>query len=197
MELTRRQFIGKTTTAVLVAGTMAHGRVFGANNRIRMCTIGFNGQGGSHIKDILGMQDEAEYVALCDVDSNVLDERAKQVEKAQGKAPKKYKDIRKALEDKEIDAITIATPNHWHALAAIWGCEAGKDVYVEKPMSHSIYEGRQVVAAAEKHKRIVQHGTQSRSDATLIRDMKLMHDGLIGKIVESRGYVYKNGNRGP
>src|SRR5216684_4260015 len=97
MELTRRQFLGKTATAVLVAGTMASGKVFGANNRIRMCTIGFHGQGGSHIRDILGMKDEAEYVALCDVDSDVLQKGAQTVQKAQGKAPKLYKDIRDAL----------------------------------------------------------------------------------------------------
>jgi predicted dehydrogenase len=197
MQLSRRQFISKTATAVIVAGTMASGKVFGANNRIRVCTVGFNGQGSSHIKDILGMKDEAEYVALCDVDSNVLARGVKAVQAAQGKAPKTYKDIRQALEDKEIDAVTIATPNHWHSLAAVWACQAGKDVYVEKPLSHSIYEGRQLVALAEKNGRIVQHGTQSRSNPTLIRDMKLMHEGFIGKIVESRGYVYKNGNRGP
>src|SRR6188768_488232 len=104
MQLSRRQFIHKTTSAVIVAGAMAHGKVFGANNRIRMCTIGFNGQGGSHIRDILGMADEAEYVALCDVDSNVLEREMKNVEKKQGKAPKKYKDIREALQDKDIDA---------------------------------------------------------------------------------------------
>jgi len=194
--LTRRQFLGKTATAVIVAGAMAQGKVFGANNRIGICTIGFHGQGGSHIKDILGMKDDAEYVALCDVDSTVLDKGIKTVEKAQGKAPKGYKDIREALQDKSIDAVTIATPNHWHTLAAIWACQAGKDVYVEKPMAHSAYEGRQLVAAAEQYKRIVQHGTQNRSNATLIRDMKLIHDGFIGTIVESRGYVYKNGNRG-
>src|SRR6185503_1939740 len=100
MHLTRRQFIGKSTTAVIVAGAMARGKVFGANNRIRMCTIGFHGQGGSHIKDILSMKDDAEYVALCDVDSEVLERGAKTVETAQGKAPKKYKDLRQALEDK-------------------------------------------------------------------------------------------------
>jgi len=177
-QFTRRQFLGKTATAVIVAGTMAQGKVFGANDRIGICTIGFHGQGGSHIKDILGMPDDAEYVALCDVDSTVLDRGIKTVQKAQGKAPKGYKDIREALQDKSIDAVTIATPNHWHSLAAIWACQAGKDVYVEKPMAHSVYEGRQVVAAAEKYKRIVQHGTQNRSNATLIRDMKLMHDGL-------------------
>lgn len=196
MEFTRRQFIGKTAAAVIVAGTMAHGKVFGANNRVRMCTVGFNGQGRSHIKDVLDLKEEAEYVALCDVDSEVLARGAKTVTEAQGKAPKLYKDIREALADKEIDAITIATPNHWHALASIWACQAGKDVYVEKPLSHNIYEGRQLVAAAEKYKCIVQHGTQNRSNSTLRRDMKLIHDGFIGKIVESRGWVYKNGNRG-
>ena len=196
MKLTRRQFLGKTTAAVIVAGSMAHGRVFGANNRIRMCTVGFHGQGHSHIGDILKMKDDAEYVALCDVDSEVLAKGGKEIETAQGKAPRLYRDLREALQDKEIDAITIATPNHWHSLAAVWGCQAGKDVYVEKPMSHSIFEGQQVVAAAKKYGRIVQHGTQNRSSATFRRDMKLMHDGFIGKIVESRGYVYKNGNRG-
>ena len=94
MKLTRRQFLRKTTTAVLVGGTMAAGKVFGANNRIRICTIGFHGQGGSHIKDILALKDEAEYVALCDVDSEVLERGAKMVESSHGKAPKKYKDLR-------------------------------------------------------------------------------------------------------
>jgi predicted dehydrogenase len=196
-QFTRRQFLSKTTTAVIVAGAMAQGKVFGANNRIRMCTIGFHGQGGAHISDILRMKDEAEYVALCDVDANVREAGSKKVQAAQGKAPKLYKDIREALDDKGIDAVTIATPNHWHSLAAVWACQAGKDVYVEKPLSHSIYEGRQVVAASQKYRKIVQHGTQNRSDSKLIRDMKLIHDGFIGKIVESRGYVYKNGNRGP
>src|SRR5438309_9057398 len=104
MELTRRKFLSKTTTAIIVAGAMAQGRVFGANNRIRICTIGFNGQGHSHINDILGMKDEAEYVALCDVDSQVREKGAATVKKAQGTTPKLYKDIREALEDKDIDA---------------------------------------------------------------------------------------------
>lgn len=196
MAVSRRAFLATTAAAVLATRTRARASVSDANSRIRVCTIGFNGQGGSHIRDILKLKDEAEYVALCDVDADVLERGAKFVEEAQGKRPKTYRDIREALQDKDIDAVTIATPNHWHSLAAIWACQAGKDVYVEKPMSHSIYEGRQVVAAAKKNGRIVQHGTQSRADATLIRDMKLMHSGFIGDIVESRGYVYKNGNRG-
>lgn len=194
MKITRRTFLG-TSAAVLVAGSMAQGKVFGANERIRVCTIGFNGQGASHIKDILGMPDDAEIVALCDVDSKVLERGAKMVEAKQGKAPKTYKDMRDVMADKDIDAVTIATPNHWHSLATTWACKAGKDVYVEKPLSHNIWEGRQLTAAAEKYQRIVQHGTQSRSNSTLIRDMKLMHEGFIGDIMHSRGYVYKNGNR--
>lgn len=196
MKFTRRQFIGSSASAVIVAGMKAQGKVIGANNRIRMCTIGFNGQGGSHIKEVLALKDQAEYVALCDVDANVLAKGAQTVAKAQGKAPKVYKDMREALQQSDIDAVSIATPNHWHTLAATWALQAGKDVYVEKPMAHNIFEGRQMVAAAKKYGRIVQHGTQSRCDATLIRDMKLIHSGFIGKIIESRGYVYKNGNRG-
>ncbi|HEY6382208.1 MAG TPA: hypothetical protein VIY07_10445, partial [Pseudolabrys sp.] len=106
MKLTRRHFIGSSATAVVVAGRKAQGKVFGSNNRIRVCTIGFNGQGSSHIKEILGLKDEAEYAALCDVDANVLAQGARIVEAAQGKAPKLYKDIREALEQKDIDVVT-------------------------------------------------------------------------------------------
>ncbi len=194
--VSRRVFLGTSAAAVIVAGLKAQGTVIGANNRVRVCTVGFNGQGGSHINDILKMKQDAEYVALCDVDANVRAKGAKLVETAQGKAPKLYADMREAFAQSDIDAVTIATPNHWHSLAALWAMQAGKDVYVEKPMSHNLHEGRQIIAAAKKFKRIVQHGTQSRSNATLIRDMKLIHSGFIGKIIESRGYVYKNGNRG-
>ncbi len=194
MEMTRRNFLGSSAAAVMVAGTMTRGTVFGANDRIGVCCMGIRGQGTSHINDCMG-QDGVEVVALCDVDEGVLNSKAKLVEKKQGKQPKLFKDIREALKDPEIHAITIATPNHWHSLATIWACEAGKDVYVEKPLSHNVWEGQQLVAAAKKYGRVVQHGTQSRSDGTLMRDMKLIHDGFIGKIVHSRGYVYKNGNR--
>ena len=195
MELNRRSFLAASAVTVIAARSKASAAVRDSNSRIGICTIGFNGQGGSHLKDILQMKEEAEYVALCDVDSEVLERGAKFVESVQGKRPRLYRDMREALADKEVEAVTIATPNHWHSLATIWACEAGKDVYVEKPLSHNIFESRQVVAAAVKYKRIVQHGTQNRANATLIRDMKLIHDGFIGTIVESRGYVYKNGNR--
>jgi predicted dehydrogenase len=195
MKFTRRQFIGAGAAAVIVAGMKAQGRVFGANNRIRVCTMGLNGRGKAHLNEILDLKGDAEFTALCDVDANVLASAGKYVTEKQGKAPKLYKDIREALADKEVDALTIAAPNHWHALATIWGLQAGKDVYVEKPMTHEIDEGRVVMAAAQKHGRIVQHGTQSRSNPTLRRDIALIQSGFIGKIVESRGWVYKTDNR--
>ncbi|MBI1318998.1 MAG: twin-arginine translocation signal domain-containing protein [Candidatus Hydrogenedens sp.] len=197
MAITRRKFLGATAAAVVVAGTKASGKVWGANERIGVCTIGFNGQGKTHIGDILERADQynVQYTALCDADDRVLKSGARLLEKKYGAAPKTYNDMREVMEDKDVDAITIATPNHWHSLAAVWGCQAGKDVYVEKPISHNIWEGRQVAAAAKKYDRIVQHGTQSRSNSTLLRDIKLIHDGFIGPISHSRGYVYKNGNR--
>lgn len=193
MTISRRAFLGASTAAV-VAGTMTRGQVFGANDRIGVCVAGINGQGGSHVRDITN-EDGAEVVALCDPDMRVLERVAGLVERQTDKRPKTYVDIREALVDDDIDAISIGAPNHWHSLMSIWACQAGKDVFVEKPLSHNVWEGRQLVAAAERYGRIVQHGTQSRCDARLIRDIQLMHDGFIGKIVHSRGYVYKNGNR--
>ena len=210
MKVSRRDFLGKTAAALaggtlgmqvaaasgpmIVTSVMNRG-VFGANDRIRACCVGIHGQGNAHIKDLIEEGARAEVAALCDVDSDVLEGRIKEVEKATQKAPKGFKDVREAVAQKDIDVITIATPNHWHSLAAIWACQNGKDVYVEKPLSHNIWEGRQLVAAAEKFGRVVQHGTQSRSNSTLLRDIKLIHEGFIGPISHSRGYVYKNGNR--
>lgn len=194
MSMSRRKFLGTSAAAVLTAGSSTRSPVFGANDRIGACVIGFNGQGGSHIREIL---EEAgvEIVALCDVDSQVLQKGVELVEKSQGKAPKAYRDVREVMADKTIDAVTTATPNHWHALITVWSCQAGKDIYVEKPMSHSPWESRQCVAAAKKYGRVVQHGTQSRLDPMLMRDMKLIQEGFIGKVLHSRGVVYKNGNR--
>jgi predicted dehydrogenase len=196
MKISRRKFLGTSASAVIVAGMMAKGKVFGANERIRVCCVGINGRGRSHIKAFGSeFKDESEVVALCDPDQHVLDQRVADVKGATGMEPKAYRDMREAFANKDIDAVSIATPNHWHALASVWACQAGKDVYVEKPMAQSFWEGQQVVAAAKKYNRIVQHGTQQRSNDKMLRDMKLLHEGFIGDIVHSRGYVYKNGNR--
>ena len=109
MGVTRRKFLGASAAAVVAAGAMSKGKVFGANNRIGVCVVGFNGQGGSHIKDILGMKDEAEIVALCDVDAKVLERGVRAVEKEQGKAPKAYRDVRDALADENVHACLLYT----------------------------------------------------------------------------------------
>jgi predicted dehydrogenase len=165
-------------------------RVFGANERVQVAIIGLNGRGNDHIKG-LSQVPNAQIAALCDVDPRVLDKRLMQMQKQGLPKPKTYSDIRKLLEDKSIDAITIATPNHWHSLMAIWGCQAGKDVYVEKPCSHSWWEGKQLVEAAGKYNRVVQHGTQSRSGKGIIEGIKQINDGLIGDVYLSRGLCYK------
>lgn len=197
MEMSRRNFIGATAGATMVAGMMTRGSIWGANERVNMCVIGVNGRGGSHI-EAWGTSDNANLVGLCDADEKVLNSRVRAVErKLEGKTVKAFTDMREVFADKEIDAVSIATPNHWHTLATIWACEAGKDVYVEKPATHNIFEGRQIQAAAKKYDRVVQHGTQSRSSGKWMRDIALLQSGeIIGPLYMARGLGYKNGNRG-
>ena len=128
---------------------------------------------------------------LIDPDEATWGKRAETVKKQGGNTPKGFKDVRKALEDKELDALSIATPNHWHSLMTIWACQAGKDVYVEKPCSHNIHEGRVAVQAARKYDRIVQHGTQSRSSRNWARLADLVREGRYGKLLVSRALCYK------
>ena len=137
-------------------------------------SIGLRGRGQEHIK-AYGALPNVEIAALCDVDDNVMRERLPEAQKL-GSHPKTYTDIRKVLDDKSIDAISIATPNHWHSLMAIWACQAGKDVYVEKPCSHNLWEGGQLVRAAAKYNRIVQHGTQSRSTPEVMEAIKKVRE---------------------
>jgi len=194
MSMTRRNFMTTTAGAVWVAGTMGSRSVFGANEKVRICVVGLRGRGGSHIENFQAYP-ESEVIGLCDVDDRVLTQRLRRFKAAYGRKPKVYTDLRDALADPGIDAISIATPNHWHSLATIWAVQAGKDVYVEKPLSHSVWEGRQLVAAVEETGRIVQHGTQSRSNPTWMRDIGLMHEGIIGPIHLAKGFTYKTGNR--
>jgi predicted dehydrogenase len=163
--------------------------VLGANGDIRCAVVGFNGRGKNHIEALSDMKG-VRLVALCDVDKDVLDRETKKCNQA-GQKVEGYTDIRKLLENKDIDAITIATPNHWHALGAIWAIQAGKDVYLEKPVSHEVWEGRQIVEAARKYGRIVQAGTQSRSSHGIAEAIAWVHEGHIGNIVCSRGLCYK------
>ncbi len=165
----------------------------GANDRLRVAVFGINGRGKSHIEEIMGLSEKAnvELVYLCDPDMNILQERANEFEKKYGKKVAIEQDFRKILEDKTIDAVTLATPNHWHALMVILACQAGKDVYVEKPATHNIYEGKKMIEAAYKYNRIVQHGVQLRSSEAIREGVKHLEEGLIGRVYMSRGLVYR------
>ncbi len=161
----------------------------GANDAVRVAVVGVRGQGNYHLrlfKKIPGVR----IVAICDIDQTILDERAAQLAKENIQVAK-YTDVRKLLENKEVDAISIATPNHWHSLMAVWACQAGKDVYLEKPVSHNVWEGRKVAEAAAKYNRIVQAGTQSRSDEALHELHAYLRSGQLGKILRARGLCYK------
>lgn len=183
----RRTFIiaaGSTIIAHAITGKAS------ANDRIRVAVLGVNGRGKDHIAGFQGLP-EAEVAVLCDPDRNVVAERAAEFEKQYGKKVETEVDLRKVFERKDIDVVSIATPNHWHALATIWACQAGKDVYVEKPGAHNIYEGRKMVEAAHKYKRIVQHGVQLRSSEALQEAVALLRKGVIGNVYMARGLVYR------
>ena len=187
-QTSRRKFIQGTVAAGVTAWGMSRNSsagVRGANGDIRVAVVGFNGRGKAHL-DGLKKVPGVRITALCDVDESVLGKEA-----AKHKGIATYTDVRKLLDDKEIDAITTATPNHWHSLITIWACQAGKDVYVEKPVSHNIFEGRQMVAAAAKYKRVVQAGTQSRSSTGLHEGIAWLQAGNLGKIKLVRGLCYK------
>ena len=190
----RRQFLGRTLAAAgagfAIGGTKSSGRVIGANDTIRIGVAGLNGRGGSHVDEFSKMKG-VEITYLIDPDSRTYGKHLKKLASKPGAAPKTVKDVREALEDKELDAISIATPNHWHALMTVWGCQAGKDVYVEKPCSHNVHEGRVAVEAARKYGRIVQHGTQSRSMKEWAQVAELVRSGQYGKLLVSRGLCYK------
>ena len=182
--------------AALVAGSS---RLYGqvapaagsAAGDIRVAVVGINAQGAGHMRDYINKLPGARLVALCDVDSEVLAKRTAECEKADVKV-ETYIDYRKLLENKNIDAIVLGTPNHQHAIQTIWGLQAGKDVYVEKPVSHNTWEGRQAVAAAAKYsKNIVQAGTQNRSSLDIMEAIAYVRSGKLGKIQYARGLCYK------
>ena len=135
--------------------------------------------------------EQVEVVAMCDCDEKRMQAAAVEAEKRTGKKPALHADFRKLLDDRSIDAVALATPNHWHALQTIWACQAGKDVYVEKPCSHNIFEGRKMVEAARKYQRIVQHGTQCRTSPKIREGIEKLHAGVIGRVYMARGIAYK------
>ncbi len=191
---TRRNFLKKSLAAgSLFAVSTAQHQVIGANNRVRVAVTGIHGRGRSHMNAFQKM-DNVEVVALIDPDSSLFESRSKMIVDMGGEKPKCFQDVRKAMEQKDIDALSIATTNHWHALSGIYACQNGKDVYVEKPCSHNVFEGRILVEAARKYNRIVQHGTQSRSSSGWWKLAEIVKKGTYGKLLISRGLVYKRRN---
>jgi predicted dehydrogenase len=195
--LSRRSFLksGVTSTAGLAAASSVAfltrpERVFGANDRVRVAICGLHGRGMDHVENFSRLRN-VEIAAVCDVDENVLRDRVARMEKRGIPKPATFVDVRKLLEDKSLDAISIATPNHWHSLMGIWACQAGKDVYVEKPCSHNLWEGKLFVAAAQRYGRMVQHGTQIRSATALRQGIQKLQEGLIGPVYMARGLCYK------
>lgn len=190
--LNRRSFLTRTALAAGAVSWTARSwaAVSGSNSDVRVAVVGFGGRGKSHISTFSKMEG-VRLAALCDADTKVLGGAASKL-KEEGHDVEQFTDIRKLLENKNIDVVTMATPNHWHSLGGIWAIQAGKDVYTEKPVSHNVWEGRKFVEAARKYKRIVQSGTQSRSSRDGIKAaVDWVNEGHIGKITLARGLCYK------
>jgi predicted dehydrogenase len=184
--MNRRHFMARSAAAAGY-GLAARGSV---NDRVRVACVGIRGQGAVHIQEYLKLPN-VEIAALCDVDESVLAQRLRDIAAAGARRPATFTDVRRLIEDRSIDAISIATPNHWHALLGIWACQSGKDAYVEKPCSHNIFEARQLLAAARKYDRIVQHGSNNRSRISVQQAVREIRDGTIGDVYMARGLCYK------
>jgi predicted dehydrogenase len=181
---------------LMTASAAAMQGAFGApqrspNETVRVACVGLRGRGKVHLRSYPALPN-VEVAALCDVDQSVLKGAVDSLASKQSKQPAVYTDFRKLLEDRSIDAVSIATPDHQHAVQAIWACQAGKDVYVEKPCCHNMFETRQIVAASKRYNRLVQQGSQSRSSPALQEAVGKMREGLIGKVYMARALSYKH-----
>ena len=192
--LSRRQFLNRSVAVAgagfAIGGTRSTGRVIGANDTVRVAIAGLNGRGGAHVDEYVKMPG-VTITYLVDPDTRTFDKRIHQIESHGGSAPSTAQDIRRVLDDKNVDVVSIATPNHWHALMTIWAAQAGKDVYVEKPCSHNIHEGRIAVETVRRYQRIIQHGTQSRSSQEWALAAAAVQSGKLGKLLVSRALCYK------
>jgi len=188
----RRTFLKQSAAAcaALAVPQFVPQAAFGANDTIRVAVAGIHGRGAAHIDAFTSLKGSTVSY-LVDPDRSLFKGRAGTVEKKTGKAPTCVQDIRQALDDKNVDVVSIATTNHWHSLITIWACQAGKDVYVEKPCSHNVFEGRKCVEAARKYKRIVQHGTQKRASDKTAQMIAAVHGGQYGKLLVAKGYCCK------
>ena len=196
----RRDFIkqGVVGTAGLTIGGMgfsakSYAAVSGANERLNLAVIGIRNQGTVHLSSWCGLKDShnVQVRAVCDVDEALFAPALKLVEQKSGAKPTTHWDLRAVLDNKEIDAVSIVTPNHWHALAAVWACQAGKHVYVEKPSSHNIWEGRKMIEAARKYRRHMQVGLNNRSATNVREAIEFLHSGGIGEVYLARALCFK------
>ena len=196
----RREFIKKSilgTAGIAIGGIgfsrSSYNSIIGSNDRVTVAVVGIRGQGGTHINSYCGMKDSknVRLKTLCDADEQYFADKVKIVQTRTGETPTTVWDIRRVLEDKEIDAVSCAIPNFWHALATIWACQAGKHVYIEKPATHNIFEGRKMVEAAKKYNVRVQNGLQNRSIPGVMEAIKFLHDGGIGDVFMAKGNCYK------
>ena len=184
---TRRTFLAQTTAAGALALSAAASDAVAANQQITLGAIGCGGQ-GTHLITSFARQSDVRLAYVCDPDSDRAAKAARTVQEIAGKPPKVVKDLREVLDDKSVDAVTVATPDHWHAPATILACQAGKHVYVEKPCAHNIREGRLMIDAARKHNRVVQVGTQSRSAEHVRRAIDLLRSGAIGDVLVAKAW---------
>ena len=197
----RREFLTSSAAAgasLLAAPAIARSAQ-SANDRIRVGLVGLGGRMHYHVASLAQMAKESnvEIAAICDCDQAKLDGATKSYPELAGKKLTVYHDQRKLFDDKSIDAVSFATQDHWHALQTIWACQAGKDVYVEKPATHDLWEGRKMVEAARKYQRMVQIGTQNRSSPNIMEGIRRLKEGVIGKVYMARGMSYKlRGNLG-
>ena len=196
--ITRRRFLEDSMLAAAAAASAAafpppvcaeEKKLASPGNRIRVAVLGCRIRGKQHAQE-LGRLRDCEIAYVCDPDRDLAAELAAAVERQQGSAPKAVQDMRRVFDDRAVDAVFVATPNHWHALAAIWAMQAGKDVYVEKPVSHNVSEGRRIVQMARKTGRICQGGTQNRSDAALAAAVDYIKQGKLGEVKLARSIVY-------
>lgn len=173
-----------------LAGCAPKAKIIGANEQINLAMIGIGGR-GNHLSRSFPKIPNVKIRTIVDIDENFYPGIVESIEEIQGFAPETEYDLRKIMDRKDIDAVVIATPNHWHALATIWACQAGKHVFVEKPASHNIFEGRQMIKAARKYDRVVQVGFHNRSIGNVRQAMKALHDGVIGDVYMARGLCFK------
>ena len=196
--VTRREFLDTLATGAaglaITSSARSYGQIMGSNERLNFAVIGLNSRAYAHLSALHTNKNSAQIGYVCDVDSNILSKFAAATEKQMGAAPKCEKDFRKVLEKTDVDAITIATPDHWHAPMAILGLQAGKHVYVEKPCSHNPAEGVLLIRAQQKYNKLVQMGTQQRSSPHTIEIVQKIHDGVIGRAYYAKAW-YTNGRK--